>query len=85
MVYNFLLFMVFLIYIVLLKMDNDLINVVYDLGVNNMIVFRKIIFFLSLLGVMFGIIMVFMLVVIIFVILRLLGGGKIMLVGDLIE
>ncbi|CCL63883.1 ABC transporter permease [Clostridioides difficile] len=85
MVYNFLPFMVLPIYTALSKMDNDLINAAHDLGANNMIVFRKIIFPLSLPGVMSGITMVFMPAVTTFAISRLLGGGKIMLVGDLIE
>lgn len=85
MVYNFLPFMVLPIYTALSKMDNDLINVSHDLGANNMTVFRKIIFPLSLPGVMSGITMVFMPAVTTFAISRLLGGGKIMLVGDLIE
>ncbi|MBY2475497.1 ABC transporter permease [Clostridioides difficile] len=85
MVYNFLPFMVLPIYTALSKMDNDLINAAHDLGANNMTVFRKIIFPLSLPGVMSGITMVFMPAVTTFAISRLLGGGKIMLVGDLIE
>ena len=85
MVYNFLPFMVLPIFNSLSKMDNDLINAAHDLGANNMTVFRKIIFPLSLPGVMSGITMVFMPAVTTFAISRLLGGGKIMLVGDLIE
>ncbi len=72
--------MVLPIYTALSKMDNDLINAAHDLGANNMTVFRRIIFPLSLPGVMSGITMVFMPAVTTFAISRLLGGGKIMLV-----
>lgn len=48
-------------------------------------VFWKIVFPLSLPGVMSGITMVFMPAVSTFVISRLLGGGQYMLLGNLIE
>lgn len=85
MVYNFLPFMVLPIYTSLQKMDNDLINAAKDLGADGFTVFRKVIFPLSMPGVMSGITMVFMPCVTTFAISRLLGGGKTMLVGDLIE
>ncbi|RDY25868.1 ABC transporter permease [Romboutsia weinsteinii] len=85
MVYNFLPFMVLPIYTSLSKMDNDLINAAHDLGANNFQVFTKVIFPLSLPGVISGITMVFMPAVTTFAISRLLGGGKFMLLGDLIE
>ncbi|MGL5641623.1 MAG: ABC transporter permease [Paraclostridium sp.] len=85
MVYNFLPFMVLPIYTSLSKMDNDLINAAKDLGANSFQVFTKVIFPLSLPGVISGITMVFMPAVTTFAISRLLGGGKFMLLGDLIE
>lgn len=85
MVYNFLPFMVLPIYTSLSKMDNDLINAARDLGANSLQVFTKVIFPLSLPGVISGITMVFMPAVTTFAISRLLGGGKFMLIGDLIE
>ena len=85
MVYNFLPFMVLPIYTSLSKMDNDLINAARDLGANSLQVFTKVIFPLSLPGVVSGITMVFMPSVTTFAISRLLGGGKFMLIGDLIE
>lgn len=85
MVYNFLPFMVLPIYTILSKMDKDLINAARDLGANSFQVFTKVIFPLSLPGVASGITMVFMPAVSTFVISKLLGGGKIMLVGNLIE
>ena len=85
MVYNFLPFMVLPIFNSLSKMDNDLINAARDLGANSLQVFTKVIFPLSLPGVISGITMVFMPAVTTFAISRLLGGGKFMLIGDLIE
>ncbi|MGL4796612.1 MAG: ABC transporter permease [Paraclostridium sp.] len=85
MVYNFLPFMVLPIYTSLSKMDNDLINAAKDLGANSFQVFTKVIFPLSIPGVVSGITMVFMPAVTTFAISRLLGGGKYMLLGDLIE
>lgn len=85
MVYNFLPFMVLPIYTSLSKMDNDLVNAARDLGANNFQVFTKVTFPLSLPGVISGITMVFMPAVTTFAISRLLGGGKFMLIGDLIE
>ncbi|MGL4912070.1 MAG: ABC transporter permease [Romboutsia sp.] len=85
MVYNFLPFMVLPIFTSLSKMDNDLVNAARDLGANGLQVFTKVIFPLSLPGVVSGITMVFMPAVTTFAISRLLGGGKFMLLGDLIE
>ncbi|WP_042277792.1 ABC transporter permease [[Clostridium] dakarense] len=85
MVYNFLPFMVLPIFTSLSKMDNDLVNAAHDLGANKFQVFTKVIFPLSLPGVISGITMVFMPAVTTFAISRLLGGGKFMLLGDLIE
>ncbi|MCG4734226.1 ABC transporter permease, partial [Casaltella massiliensis] len=85
MVYNFLPFMVLPIYTSLSKMDNDLINAARDLGANSFQVFTKVIYPLSVPGVISGITMVFMPAVTTFAISRLLGGGKFMLLGDLIE
>lgn len=85
MVYNFLPFMVLPIYTSLLKMDQDLINAAYDLGAGKVKAFIKIVFPLSIPGVISGVTMVFMPAVSTFVISRLLGGGQYMLVGNLIE
>lgn len=85
MIYNYLPFMVLPIYTTLQKIDKDLVNAARDLGANGITVFRKIILPLSMPGVISGITMVFMPCVTTFAISRLLGGGKTMLVGDLIE
>lgn len=85
MVYNFLPFMILPIYTVLSKMDNSLSQAASDLGANRLKVFTKVVFPLSIPGVVSGITMVFMPAVSTFVISRLLGGGQYMLLGNLIE
>jgi spermidine/putrescine transport system permease protein len=85
MVYNFLPFMILPIYSVLSKIDNSIIESAEDLGADYITVFKRVIFPLSLPGVMSGITMVFMPAVTTFVISRLLGGGQYMLIGNLIE
>ena len=85
MVYNFLPFMILPIYSVLVKMDNNLIEAAYDLGADKKTVFLKVIFPLSLPGVVTGIGLVFIPGVSTFVISALLGGNKATLIGNLIE
>lgn len=85
MVYNFLPFMVLPIFNSLSRMDQDLINAARDLGANNVKTFCRIIFPLSLPGVISGITMVFVPALTTFVISSLLGGSKILLIGNVIE
>jgi spermidine/putrescine transport system permease protein len=85
MVYNFLPFMILPIYSVVVKIDHSLIEAAQDLGGSSFSVFRRVTFPLSLPGVLSGITMVFVPAVSTFVISQLLGGGKNMLLGDLIE
>ena len=85
MVYNYLPFMILPIYSVIVKLDNSLLEAARDLGANSTAVFRKVIFPLSLPGILSGVTMVFVPSVSTFVISRLLGGGTQMLLGDLIE
>ena len=84
-VYNFLPFMILPIYNVLIKIDKSVIEAAQDLGGNKYVVFRKVIFPLSLSGVVSGISMTFMPAVSTFIISRLLGGGQQALIGDIIE
>lgn len=85
MVYNFLPFMVLPIYTVLSKMDKSIIEAAEDLGAHKLLTFRKIIFPLSMPGVISGVTMVFMPAVSTFVISNLLGGGQQDLIGNLVE
>ncbi len=85
MVYNFLPFMIFPVYTAIKKTDNSLIEAARDLGANPLQIFLKLTFPLSLPGVISGISMVFMPSVTTFIVSDLLGGGKVMLLGNLIE
>ena len=85
MVYNFLPFMILPIYNVLAKIDRDVLYAARDLGANNMQTFFKIILPLSVPGVISGITMVFVPSLTTFVISDLLGGSKILLIGNVIE
>lgn len=85
MVYNFLPFMILPIHSTLTKMDNSLVEAGQDLGASPLKTFWKIVFPLSLGGVMTGITMVFLPAISSFVIPKLLGGGQYQLIGNFIE
>jgi len=85
MVYNFLPFMILPIYSVIIKIDRSLYEAAHDLGANTPFVLLKLVFPMSLPGVLSGVMMVFVPAVSTFVISQLLGGGMVMLLGDLIE
>ena len=85
MVYNFLPFMVLPIYNVIVKIDKDVISAAKDLGANNVQTFLKIILPLTTSGIISGITMVFVPALTTFVISDLLGGSKILLIGNVIE
>ncbi len=85
MVYNFLPFMVLPLYSVMAKLDNRIIEAAQDLGSNGWQVFRRIVLPLSMPGIITGITMVFVPAVSTFVITKLLGGSKVMMIGDQIE
>lgn len=85
MVYNFLPFMVLPIYNVLVKIDPNVVNAARDLGANGIQTFFKIILPLSVPGIVSGITMVFVPALTTFVISKILGGSKILLIGNVIE
>lgn len=85
MVYDFLPFMVLPIYNALQKIDPNVINAARDLGANSAQTLLRVIFPLSVPGVISGITMVFVPALTTFVISSLLGGGKILLIGNVIE
>ena len=85
MVYNFLPFMVLPIYNALSKIDRSIIHAAKDLGANNIQVFFKITLPLSVPGIISGITMVFSPALTTFVISKLLGGSKVLLIGNVIE
>ncbi len=84
-VYNFLPFMVLPIYSVLVKLDRSLVEAAADLGANPVLCFVKVVLPQSIPGIISGITMVFIPAITTFAISRLLGGGKFLLYGDLIE
>ena len=85
MVYNFLPFMVLPLYNSLSKIDENVINAAHDLGANGIHTFIRIILPLSVPGIISGITMVFVPALTTFVISTLLGGSKILLIGNVIE
>lgn len=85
MVYNFLPFMVLPIYNVLVKIDQNVVNAARDLGANELQTFLKVTLPLSVPGMISGITMVFVPALTTFVISNILGGGKILLIGNVIE
>ena len=85
MVYDFLPFMILPIYNSMSRIGSDVIDAAKDLGANTLQVFLKIILPLTVSGVISGIIMVFVPALTSFVISDLLGGGKVLLIGNVIE
>ena len=85
MVYDFLPFMVLPIYNAMLKIDDDVIEAAYDLGASKKRVLWSVILPLSVPGIASGITMVFVPALTTFAISNMLGGGKINLIGNIIE
>lgn len=85
MVYDYLPFMILPIYNSMSRIGNDIVDAARDLGCNKFQVFAKIILPLTVSGVLSGIIMVFVPALTSFVISNLLGGGKVLLIGNVIE
>lgn len=85
MVYNYIPYMILPLYSVLTKIDTSVIEAAQDLGANRSRVFTKVIFPMSMPGVISGITMVFVPAVSTFIISKMLGGGANLLIGDLID
>ncbi|MBQ7454166.1 MAG: ABC transporter permease [Selenomonadaceae bacterium] len=85
MVYNFLPYMVLPLFISLSKIDRSILEAAQDLGANSWQRFVRVILPLSLPGAVSGITMVFIPALTTFVISALLGGGKLLLIGNIIE
>ena len=77
--------MVLPLYNALSKIDENVINAAHDLGANGIYTFIRIILPLSVPGIISGISMVFVPALTTFVISTLLGGSKILLIGNIIE
>ena len=85
MVYNFFPFMVLPLYSVMEKNDHSLLEAAADLGANPRKAFLRVTLPFSLPGVLEGVTMVFVPAVTTFVISQLMGGGKVPLIGDIIQ
>ena len=85
MVYDYFPYMILPIYSVMAKMDLKLEEAARDLGCNSWGVLRRVIFPLSLPGVISGITMVLIPSISTFYISQKLGNGKFYLIGDAIE
>ena len=85
MVYDYFPYMVLPIYSIMAKMDIKLLEAARDLGCNSFSVLRRVIFPLSMPGVLSGITMVLIPSISTFYISQKLGNGKFFLIGDAIE
>lgn len=85
MVYDFLPYMILPIYNALSKVSDSVVEAAADLGANWWTTFIKITVPLSKDGIISGIIMVFVPALSSFVVSNLLGGGKVLLIGNVIE
>ena len=85
MVYDYFPYMVLPIYSIMAKMDFKLIEAAHDLGCGSVSTLRRVIFPLSLPGVVSGITMVLIPSISTFYISQKLGNGKFFLIGDAIE
>ncbi len=85
MVYTLLPFMLLPVCSSVLEIDNNIIEAAKDLGASKIQVFKNIILPQTLSGVFNGSLMVFMPAIGYFFITDILGGGKIMIIGNLIK
>ncbi len=85
MVYDYIPFMILPIYNAMNKIDQGVIEAAHDLGADSRTTFRRIIIPLSMPGVLSGIIMVFIPSISEFVVADILGGSKILLLGNVID
>lgn len=85
MVYDYFPYMVLPIYSILAKLDIRLLEAARDLGCNGASVLRRVIFPLSVPGVISGVTMVLIPSISTFYISQKLGSGKFFLIGDAIE
>ncbi len=85
MVYDYFPYMVLPIYSILAKLDIRLLEAARDLGCNGASVLRRVVFPLSVPGVISGVTMVLIPSISTFYISQKLGSGKFFLIGDAIE
>ena len=82
---DYLPYMVMPIYSILAKLDDRLLEAAHDLGCNNISTLRRVVWPLSLPGVVSGVTMVLIPSISTFYISQKLGNGKFFLIGDAIE
>lgn len=85
MVYDFLPFMLLPIYNSMTRIRRDWIEAARDLGAGNVTIFFKILLPLTVSGIISGIVMVFVPSLTSFAISQILGGGHVLLIGNVIE
>ena len=85
MVYDFLPFMILPLYNSLAKIDDAVINAAQDLGANKFQTLMRVILPLSVPGIISGVTMVFIPSLTTFAISTMMGGSKILLIGNIIE
>ena len=85
MVYDYFPYMILPIYSIMAKMDLKLLEAARDLGCNGFGVLKRVVFPLSLPGVISGVTMVLIPSISTFYISQKLGNGKFFLIGDAIE
>lgn len=85
MVYDFLPFMLLPIYNSMTRIRRDWIEAARDLGAGNVTIFFRIIVPLTVSGIISGVVMVFVPSLTSFAISQVLGGGQVLLIGNVIE
>ena len=85
MVYNYLPYMILPLYSTIVKIDHRLVEAAEDLGCNTFQVFGKVVFPLSMPGIISGITMVFVPSASTFLVSQYLGGTDDVMIGDVID
>jgi spermidine/putrescine transport system permease protein len=85
LVYSFLPYMILPIYVSLERLDRRFVEAAFDLGANRLQALKRVIVPLAMPGVVGGLILVFVPCLGAFITPDLLGGGKSMMIGSLIQ
>ena len=85
LVYTFLPFMILPIYTSVEKLDNALVEAAFDLGAGPLRAFSKVIFPMTAPGVTAGVLLVFIPALGLYAVNDILGGGRVDMIGNIIE
>lgn len=85
LLYSFVPFMVLPIYTTLEKMDWKLVEAAFDLGANRWLALRRVVVPLAMPGIVSGCVLVFVPALGAYIVPDLLGGGKSLMIGNLIQ